>query len=471
MALDIALAQRLIDSLNEDLDKDRGRIGLVRRYLAGDHDKPYCPKGARREFQLIADQSVDNWLPLVSDTFTKGLFVDGHRGPKSKSNSKAWEHWQANGMDARQTITTRGAIDYGVSYVLVLPGRPNPVIRPIPGTKAIAFYKDDNDEFPKYLVRDRGVAMDPKVHLYEVVDDENVYTLAMRENAPLVCSKTEAHSMGVCPAVRFRDRLDGEAVGLIRPLIPLQNRINEIVFTTMIALQYASFRQRWATGLAIPRDDDGKPVDTFQSAINRVWVSDKDSARFGDFAQTDISGHIRLYDETIKTLAGLSQISPNIMTGDLNNLGAEALAQLDQSTQRKLDQLEIIFGEAWESVLRLACLADGDKVGAKDTETQVRWRDSAARGFVTTITGLATLAKDLKVPVEALWERIPDTTDTDIERWKQLRDAQSTLDKVVEQIGAELAPPSPLTAPPPAPPAMPAAGAIGPMKQPPPALV
>lgn len=80
--------------------------------------------------------------------------------------------------------------------------------------------------------------------------------------------------------VRFRDRLDGENRGIIAPLLVLQDRINEAVFNLLIALQFASFRQRWATGLAIPTVDDpesslfGQPVEPFQAAVDRLWVTD-----------------------------------------------------------------------------------------------------------------------------------------------------------------------------------------------------
>src|SRR5512133_1660094 len=136
VAVNTALAARLIAELDEDLDKDRGRIGKVRRYLKGDHDLPYMPKGAKREYRDLAERAITNWLPLITDTFAQRLFVDGYRAPKSGSNAAAWEHWQANRLDARQTIAHRGAINYGTSYVLVLPGKPAPLIQPLSPTRS-----------------------------------------------------------------------------------------------------------------------------------------------------------------------------------------------------------------------------------------------------------------------------------------------------------------------------------------------
>src|SRR5205085_11526836 len=119
----IDLAERLAGELATDRAED-GRIGLVKRYLHGEHDLPYAPRKVQHlpEYQNIARKAITNWLPQVSNAYTQGLFVEGFRGTRSSDNAAPWETWRANGMAARQTITTRGALEYGVSYGLTLPG-------------------------------------------------------------------------------------------------------------------------------------------------------------------------------------------------------------------------------------------------------------------------------------------------------------------------------------------------------------
>lgn len=434
--VDTKLAERLIGQLNADTEPQNGRVGRVRRYLAGDHDMPYMPHGAKAEYRMMAERSITNWLPLVPETFAKGLFVDGYRSKGASSDSLAWAHWQANRMDARQGIAHRGALDHGASYVLVLPGKPSPVIRPMSPTRSLAWYLDDDDEFPEIGLRYRGRTAGDAL-LWEIFDNANVYTVAQSKDGGTYISAVDSHDLGVTPFVRFLDRLDGEAVGVVSPLIRLQDRINDIVFSTMMALQYASHRQRWATGLAIPTDEEGNAVEPLKAAVDRLWVSEDPETRFGDFAQTEVSGHISLYGETVKTLAARAQISPNIMTGDLVNLSAEALAQLESSTDRKRSELETLFGESWESTLRLACRAAGDVKGASDTSSQVRWRDTEARSLAQTVDALGKMAQMLQVPVPALWERIPGVTSQDIDRWVALRDGEDILGQVSREIARQ----------------------------------
>lgn len=440
------LAERLVSALKRDLEKD-GRLGKVKRYLKGDHDLPYAPRGAKLEYKALAQKAITNWLPLISDTYAKALFVDGYRPAKETENAKPWSYWQANGLDARQTIAHRGALEYGTGWVLVLPGDPEPSIRPLAPTKTLGMFEDDDAEWPTYLVTRKGKTEGGDV-LWTLYDEENAYTVTESDSGSFALAGTERHGLGVCPVVRFRDRLDGEAEGIIAPLINLQDRINEAVFALMIAIQFASFRQRWATGLAIPEDDRetledgtpnpnfGKPLEPFKAAVDRLWVTDSAEAKFGDFAQTEVSGHLNSYESAVRTLAAIAQISPHVLMGDLVNLAADALAAINDSTTKRGGQWETLFGESWEQVFRLAAAAAGDKAAASDKSAQVRWRDSEARSLAQTVDALGKMAQMLQVPVEALWERVPGVTQQDVEAWKKLAKSGDSIKALADALSA-----------------------------------
>lgn len=422
------VARGMISALTTDLQRD-GRLGLPRRYLVGDHDLPYIPRGSKHEFKALAEKSITNWLPLVSDTYADSLHVEGYRADRSADNSAAWDWWQANGLDARQSIPVRGALEYGASYVVVLRSVGSaPAIKCHDPLRSYALYEEDDAEFPDYYLYRVGTSALGDT-LYDLYDDTNVYHYRMPKDsgADLVLDSTEPHGMPVCPVVRFRDRLDGRARGIITPLKVLQDRVNDVAFVLSIALQYASFRQRWATGLSIPEaeildPDSGEvigyePIEPFEAAVNRLWTSESPDTKFGDFAQTETSGHLQAYWAAIRSLSALAQISPNVLTGDLVNLSADALAQLEAVTQRKISSYELIFGESWEQVFQLAAIAAGAEI---DETAQVRWRDTEARSLESVAKALSILAKDLGVPVEGLWEKIPNATDQDIALWKSL---------------------------------------------------
>lgn len=423
--------------LDADLQRD-GRLGKPRRYLAGDHDMPFMPAGAKKEYQHLAKRSVTNWLPLIPDTFARDLFVEGYRSPRAADDDAAWTYWQDNGLDARQSVVHRGALNYGVAYVLVLKGadRDRPVIRPLRPTRSAAWYRDEDDDFPEIgLVRAGRSAVGEQ--LVDIYDATTVYHFA-RSEEKLRLVGTETHGMGVVPLVRFRDRLDGEARGLVTPAINAQDRINEIVFSTMIAMQYASFRQRWATGLAVPVDDDGEPVEPFQAAVDRLWIADSPDAKFGDFAQTDLNGHQQEYKAAVRSLAATAQINPDALMGEgLVNVSEGAMVAMQASTRRKLSELQTLFGEAWEQVFRLASIAAGKP--EPEASAQVRWRDIGGETLASTVDALGKLVQMLNVPARGLWERIPGTSEDDLKRWHELADVDpltALTDELERQAGA-----------------------------------
>jgi Phage portal protein, SPP1 Gp6-like len=438
------IAKQLIEGHANDTGEN-GRLGRTARYLAGGHDIPYAPAGARAEFYNLARKSITNWLPLISDTFSKGLFVDGFRPARSPDNAVPWRYWQANGLDARQTIAHRGALEFGTSYVLVLPGDPEPLMRPLSPLRTSALYADIDDEYPAYGLILRGTTLEGD-RLFDVLDPEAVHHFRVPKNSGRPdLDGSDEHGLGRTPMVRFRERLDGDALGIIAPLTVLQDRINEAVFSLLIALQYASFRQRWATGLAVPIDEEtNEPVEPFEAAVNRLWVSDSADTKFGDFAQTDVSGHLRSYESAVRTMAAIAQTPPDVLLGELVNLSADALAAARDATQRKIGEYETIMGEAWEQAFRLAAYAAGDTEAAQDTSSEVRWRDTEARSLAATVDALGKMAQMLSVPAEGLWERIPGVTDGDVERWRELAgraDGMAALSAALTRQAEPVAPP------------------------------
>lgn len=471
MANPTDVARDMVQSL--DLATQRnGHIGLVRRYLKGEHDLPYMPSsGGTEEYLSIARRSISNWLPLVASTFTKTLFVDGYATGKSEENAEQWAHWQRNGMDARQTVAHRGAIEYGTSYVMVRPGDKGPVIKPLKARRSLAWYADDDDDFPEAGLVWTGTTLDGE-HVYELYMGSEVYTF-VREgskedrklpNDPmstadgpdrtgrfggLTLVTEEAHGMGdFVPWVRFRDRLDDEAAGLIRPLIPLQNHVNEATFAKQMLLQFEVFKQKWGSGLEIPRDKDellpdgstnpnfGKPIEAYKAAVDRLWIAEDPQARFGSFESGDIAGPIRAYDSSVESLSANAEISPALLRGNIENVPAEGFATLNDSMNKKRDELRTLFGESWEQVFLLTALAAKE---TPDESAEVRWRDNEPKSFESVTQGLSNLY-NIGAPAEELFEMVPGMTEQRLERWRKAREKPSDVDRLASALSTRTEP-------------------------------
>lgn len=437
----VSTARRLL-KLRE---AEQPRLKRIADYMCGKHASVYVPRGAKAEYRWLIERAKVKILPLVVTVVSQNMYVDGYRPKGSDDNAAPWGVWQANRLDARQHGVHRAALTYGASYVVVMPGKPVPVITPFSPRRLTALYADPvNDEWPIFAIEDRleNTAKGQR-RVVRVYDDQARYTLTGKPDGTDLQLDGDngvmRHNLGVCPVVRFvnTDDLDGDGVlGEVEPLIDAQDQLNMTTFNLLMAQQYAAFRQRWVTGMAPPQDKDGNPIEPFRSRVDGLFVAEDADTKFGEFGQTDLKGYLDSREATIRHISTLSQVPPYHLLGQMVNLSAEALAAARDGLDRKIDERESLFGEGWEQALRLAGLAAGDRAAWEDTAAQVVWRDTSARSLAQTVDALGKLVTMLGVPPQELWERVPGVTQTDVERWKtaaEQGDAMGRLNGIIEK--------------------------------------
>jgi hypothetical protein len=454
---------------------EAGRLETIHRWVKGVEQDIYVPQSATKEYRKLVEQARFNVLPLLESSVAQNLFVDGYRPARSGENARVWDEvWQPNRLDARQSGLFRPALRYGVSYASVLPGRladrPTPVITPWSPRRMTALYRDPiNDEWPLYAMSvglprpdldARGstqMVVDVIVydahHLYEMALPSEVVTPPVPGQAsqPLPFEglaidpkkvAVRVHGLGVCPVVRFADSygdLDDGPQGVVQAVLPAQRQLNQFTYGLLMAAQYAAFRQRWVTGMAIPEDADGNPFEPWNAAVNRVWHAESPDTKFGEFQQTDLSGYLDARDKALLYIASVRQIPPHTLTvgSQVSNVSAEALAALEAGHQQDIAERKTSFGESIEQALRLAGLAMGDMGTWEDTSAQVVWRDTTPRSIGQVADALGKMATMLEVPPRELWERIPGVTEADLIRWRGAADEQSTLDRLEQMLADE----------------------------------
>lgn len=456
------VAQHLLVARREEAP----RLTMIREYVKNRVIDIYVPKSATVEYKKLVDQSRFNILTLLIASVANNLFIDGYRaGNADNTNSDAWKIWQLNRMDARQAGLFRAALQYGYGYTKVLPGELNgeksAVITPRSPLQVTTLYRDPiNDEWAEYAlevgapyVQYDGGDM-TRVADIAVYDDVNVYRITVPAGAtavqtygqpqPMVGAfnfdpakvKVEEHGLGVVPIVRFcadRNDLDDGAEGVIESMIPSQRQLNQTTFGLGMAEQYAAFKQKWVTGMAIPEDENGNPVEPFNAAVNKLFIGEDPDIKFGEFSETPLSQYIDARNATLLHISSVRQIPPHtLVIGPVANIAAEALAALEAGHQQDIAEHKTSLGEDAEQMFRLAGKAAGDDKAWTDTESSVRWRDTTPRSLAQLADAYGKLATLLGVPAQALWARLPDVTDQDLAEWKKLAKEQDTLGKLGE---------------------------------------
>lgn len=429
---------------------ERDRLDKVDKYMRGEHAGPYMPRTAGTEYKLLAQRSITNLMPLVVNGVAQALRVDGYRRSDTGATAPAWRWWQANRLDGRQSAIHRATTTYGTAYVTVLIGEDDtgarmPVIRGVSPRRMMAVY-GDADDWPLYALRvEPSTAGGDKRWALRLYDDQAVYYLSSSTSGDGVeYIDTRPHGLGVCPVVAFRDvpDLEGRAPGQVEPLIPVQDRLNQTVFDTLVTQSFTGFKIRTVSGMAPEIGPDGKPVP-LPVDQKRFLMAKDPNTKFSQLDETDLRPLIASADATMRHMAVISQTPPQDLLGDLTNLAAEALVAARDGQTRKRGEAQLILGEAWEQTLQLAAHIGGDVAGARDVASQVMWADLEARSLSMVADALGKLAQQLGIPPEALWPRIPGVTSTDIEEWRQLAAAQRAGDpmaRVADALDRQAAP-------------------------------
>lgn len=421
------------------------RLGMFEAYYCGLHRPPYEPETATREFKELVQRSVTNLTRLIVNTMTQRLVVDGFRASATDvENAPQWEWWQANGLDARQKALYDEAAKAGYAGCMVLPGEPAPVMRPVSCREWWIGFEDYSDDWPFLALKngDRDIyGNDPTTKDYEiwhVLDDTAEYTVRVNGDKSVVVQQVREHGLGVVPIVPFRNswNLTRYPDGEIEPIVPIQDRLNQSVFDLLVAQTYAASPQKWATGMVLPTDANGKPMVDLRAFAKSLWATSDPDAKFGSLPEANLSNIVEAIEQALRVYGLTSQTPPHYLLGDLVNLSAEALLAADTTLAKKVQDRQVLFGEAWEQVFRLAGVAAGDKEAAQDTDAQVWWRDTEPRSIAQQVDALGKMAQMLQIPPSALWERVPGATGADLQMWRTESAKQRLKDAMANRLNA-----------------------------------
>lgn len=451
----------LVQEMYMTLRVDRANVfDICHRYFKGDHTRPYAPREATDQIRDLQERSITNWIPLLVNLPSQVSFVDGYRRGTFGSTKEAdgsskpagdvarfspeWECWQRNGFDARQATIYRAALTYGHAFVHVNnkdEDKKKIRLEVLSTRNTIAYFEDPiNDVIPTNVLTIKSHPRSdtrPGVAVYW--DEVNEYTLEYSYGQEFVLKDTRPHGLDVCPVVRYTCYIDDEGAtsGVILPIIPMQDRVNQSAFSTNITADFGAFKVRTAAGLQVNFKIDpatgeplldpvtGKPIpEPIAISQAKLLVSGNPDTKFGQLDETPLAGYLLAEDQATKNLAAIAQFPLHALLGNVSNLSAEALNALEAQFMRFLQHLHTSWGDSHEQLFRLICTAMGDSAGAESYGGEVRWRDMSSKAFGAMLDGLAKGVDSLGVPQRAAWSLIPGVTSGQLADWEHLKDKE-----------------------------------------------
>ena len=471
-----ALAKKLLGILIHDRDTHLLRIDA---YVRGEQDDPYMPANADDEYKLLARRAVTNVMPFIENTPAQAMYVDSFRRGRTAERSKSqveslvktqavqpeWDHWQKSRLDARQSAVYRGALRFGHSFVLTEKLRDGGVrSKGLSALRTSAVYEDpanDCDPFAVLTVTawpksDEDKPVPGKARMWDGVYEYAVTFESMSDfSKGFTTKRLKKHGAQECPVTRFAASVDleGRTVGVVEPMIELQNRINQTVFDLLIVQSFASFKVRTVSGMAPPikmraidengntvdnpeanpdlvadwiplLDASGRPVpDDINVNAKRFLFAEDPDTHFSTLDETPLDGFIKAIEMAFRHMAALSQTPPHHILGEIANLSAEALQAAETALLRKVEEFKSLFGESWERVFRIAAQI-GEFEGQDDFAGEVIWRDMESKSLAQAGDALGKLREQLGIPARGLWARVPGVTATELSHWEDLSEQE-----------------------------------------------
>lgn len=392
------------------------------------------PVDADPVMRNLAAKARTNYLPKVLDEYAGGCIVQGYKDGRAEQNSPAWAWWQANGLDGRQAGLNRATFAYGIGYGTVVPGDLAPKMRfRSPLTMTAVFEDPIDDEWPVY-------ALDCTSGLWRLYDDECVYSMPDGGTGNVTVA---AHELGVCPVVRYRDRmlLEDDPMGIIEPLIPVQGRVDETTYDLLIAQHYAAFKQRAIIGW-VPKSEE----ERLKASASSLWTFEDspEDVKMFEFTESDLSKYIDSARSAKADMASISHLAlQDIDSSSVANLAADAISLLKSSKDDLIGEMRTSLGESHEQLLRLAAVAAGDDTAAADMSSSVRWKDNSARSLAQVADALGKAAQMLQVPPKALWPYLADAigaSDQDLNSWSTMAAEGDAFAHLTNLLGQQATP-------------------------------
>jgi hypothetical protein len=433
-----------VKRLEVKLGKQATEIAKPLEYYGGEHSLAFATPEFRAAMGGLFNDFSDNWCGVVVDSVAERLRLRGFRAADSKdAHAASWDLWTRSNADA----------DLNPALVTALAAS---------RSAAIVWYPDSDGaapeitfEHPSEVVvgyvagsRRRRVAAlkvwseDERLSFATLYTSDEVWKFQREGTAawfprqgPDDASWPLRHDLGAVPVVELRNKPDllGNAYSEITQVIPKQDAVNLLWAHVFTASDAAALPQRVVIGAAIPKvpvlDDSGAQVATRDATKEEIekfrqnrlgWIPDP-NARTAEWSAARLSEIVSTIRVLVQHVAAQSKTPPDYMLGDMANLSGDALSAAERGLVSKVRERQTDFGDPLREVMRLAHLAAGSPGDAAAIAGgSVVWADPEHRTMGELVDAL-TKQMSIGVPMEALWERLPDVDAPEIARWKQLR--------------------------------------------------
>ena len=328
---------------------------------------------------------------LYVDSIAERQAVEGFRlGDADEADQELWAWWQANDLDIEAPLGYTDAYVHGRSYVTI--SRPNPqidlgwdpntpIIRVEPPTRMFA--KID----PRIGKTSRAIRV-----AYDTEGNEIQAATLYTMNETLAWFKADgewvdwfqdSHGLGVVPVVPLPNRTRLSDLYGTSEITPELRSMTDAAARTLMLMQATAelmgVPQRLIFG-AKPEEigvDPETGQTMFDAYLARILAFEDAEGKVAQFSAAELANFTNALDQIAKQVAAYTGLPPQYLsTSSDNPASAEAIRAVEGRLVKKVERKNLIFGGAWEEVLRIATrMMKGGDVPPDMLRMETIWRD------------------------------------------------------------------------------------------------
>lgn len=356
--------------LRDDLERIEQRthaLGGLRKHWQGRPDTAFMSEASRDALDDRLGRLSINFPRLLVTSYVDRMNLTGWKGEDGNPDSAAWARHRAAGLVARSELLHTDRLMYGAAYVTVWPEPSGPAVvldnpfsmtvdeDPLTGTvrRAVRTWKH----------RGRQHAL--------VIEADTITRWAT--SAPDLGSAGEWRVVGrpmdsafsadglvpVVPFIRRMSTDDHDGTSVAADILDLTDAENKLMADAMVTSESYARPRRWATGLEIQEDDEGREIDPF--AKGRSLQSEDPETKFGQFDPARLDSYADMSATITQMVGAMTGLPAHYLGlhGDQPAAAEGVRAAEAQLTSRVFSELRAMDAP-WSRVAGLLALA-GDR--------------------------------------------------------------------------------------------------------------
>lgn len=301
------------------IERQRQQLQRVHTAYRGAAPSAFMSEAAGRALSKKLRTLYVNFPRLVVNSLAERTQVlSFRRADSADSDMTLWKLWKLAGMESKSDTVHVDRALYGAAYVTIWGHRNNPA-RPVvmvdtPRTATVKTDPATGEVTETFRIWQHdgtyyGSRITPHT-LQQYVTKSSDLSSAIWE--PF--TDAQSNPFGEVPTVPFiRTGASSELQGVsaVSDILDLTDALAKVLQDSLVTSEYHSRPRRWATGLEIEEDDDGKPIDPFGES--RLMQSEDPETRFGQLPPADVTGYADLTAMVTQQIGALTGLPPHYL--------------------------------------------------------------------------------------------------------------------------------------------------------------